>query len=144
MEHFKLVSETHKFGERLAIYTIGGQEYLATRIVTLKGKEYQEMVIADPCSAGRLYAKMIDGDFILLEDSDIDLALRVKYAIDPRSVFGTFILDGHFYLDEDEFAIENGILYIYDKVKRDYFNKTVSSTVALDRVSIPNFEKGEL
>ena len=107
-----------------------GQEYLKAFTVTFQGKEYQEFKGIEYNRPHTEYAEILDGDFVLVENRDLYLSLRIICAIDIRSIFGTLILDDPFMLNEKEFEIKNGELYIFNERKRAKFNNTVHRTKA--------------
>jgi len=130
VKKFHLVSEREIGfkGCKICSYMMDNQRFIQSKVVTLKGKDYQEFKSADIMNPRTRYAEIVDDDFILADDRDICLALREKYSYDVRTLFGTLILDGGgLMLDEDEFVVDNGELIILDERKRAIFNKTVPS-----------------
>ena len=98
--------------KEIKIYTIDGQEYLATRKATLNGKEYQELHSLDIMRPDVLYIEKIGNDFKLVEDWDIYYALRKKYAIDEKS------LDGELFLyKKDKSLYEESRLFFQEEIK---------------------------
>ena len=77
--------------KEIKVYDIDGKEYLATRVVSLNGKKYQELCSADILRPDILYAENID-KLNLVEDWETYYALRKKYAIDERSLHGEIIV----------------------------------------------------
>jgi|GEM_PF-6253011 len=114
-------------------HIIDGDRYLTTKIVTLKGKEYQELKSADIMKPSTKYAEFINGELVLVRDRDTFYALLIKYAMCALSLHGTLIMDYTLMLDEDEFAVKNGELYIFNEQKRSIFNQKVTSTKAKSR-----------
>ena len=104
-------------------FFIDGKEHYETKIVTLKGKQYQELKSIAPMFPYTKYTEIIvDGKLELINDWDIEYALRVKYAMCVLALHGVLIMDHCFMLDEDEFVIKNGKLVILNKEKRGTFD----------------------
>jgi hypothetical protein len=100
---------------------IDGEEYHFSRIVTLKGKEYQELKSGGHYPSIK-YAEIVDGKLKTLEDKDISYALLVKNAMCVLSLHGVRTMDYTHRLHESEFNIENGKLVILNDKKRAIFD----------------------
>ena len=106
-------------------HVIDGKEYFATKIVTLKDKEYQEFKSVDYMNPGVQYAEIVNGEFELVKDWDTFYALSVKYAMCVLTLHGKLILDYTLNLDENEFIVQNGKLIILNEEKRAIFDRYV-------------------
>ena len=104
-----------------------GVEYFETEIVTLKGKEYQELKSVDYMKPSTIYAEKKDGILEPIKDRDIRYALLVKYAMCVLTLHGKLILDYTLTLREEEFVVENGKLVILNEQKRAIFDKYVNN-----------------
>ena len=104
-------------------HIIDGKEYFATKIVTFKGKEYQELKSTDVMRPSTRYAERINGKLKSITCWDIEYALRVKYAMCVLAMHGTSIMDYTLTLNEYEFDIQNGKLVILNEEERAIFNK---------------------
>jgi hypothetical protein len=104
------------------IHIIDGKEYYCFQIVTLKGKEYQELRSREAYYSIK-YGEIVNGKSVLVEDKDIYYALLVKNAICVLSLHGVPIMDYTLHLDESEFNIENGKLVILNDKKREIFDR---------------------
>jgi hypothetical protein len=105
------------------VHKISGKEYLATKRVQLGDKVYQELKSADIMRPETVY---LDEAGKVVEDWATYYALSVKYAMCVLSLHGHLILDDTLTLEEDEFAIENGKLVIFNDEKRAIFEKYTS------------------
>jgi len=81
------------FLEKFKIHLINGQDYLATRTVTLKGKKYQEFHSADIMRPDIIYFENTGKKQELVDDWNIYYALRKKYAICEKSLHGELIIN---------------------------------------------------
>jgi len=102
-----------------------GVEYFETDIVTLKGKEYQELKSVDYMKPRTIYAEKKDGKLEPIKDWATAYALRVKYAMCVLTLHGHLILDNTLTLGEEEFVVENGKLAILNEQKRAIFEQYV-------------------
>ena len=106
-------------------HTIDGIEYFETKLVTLKGTEYQELRSTNPIKPSVLYAEIIDGNLSPITDDDIGYALMVKYAMCILSLHGYPVMDRTLTLNEDEFEVRNGKLLILNEEKRAIFDRYI-------------------
>ena len=127
------------------IYTIDGKEYIATKIVKLNNKKYQELFSADIMHPDILYVENVDGRLSLVEDWDIYCALREKYAIDKRSLNGQLVLYGDIETKHSKRKFMSELKHIPDLKNISLrFEKTVcGGTVFRDVVIDSGEHKGE-
>jgi len=106
------------------IYMIEDKKYLKSKIITLKGKKYQELILISGSimQSDIIYAEIINGELDVVKDWETYYALRVKYAICVLSMHGVLMMDYTLALNEDEFVIQNGKLVILNETKRAIFD----------------------
>ena len=110
--------------KKLEEIVVNGKKFFKTKLVKLDGVVYQELASADPMKPDFQYLDQTNGK--LVSDHKTYIALREKYCLDKRRLYGDFVFDSGRFLEQTDWETELRSIPFFKDIEIEYVDKPVS------------------